>query len=65
MVPSMWTRSMVVPMPKTRSKGACRTEEFLGISLVSVVQGNMFDCPGKACEGSRREAIIGRGPRWL
>ena len=37
MVPSMWTRSMVVPMPKTRSKGACWTEEFLGICLVSVV----------------------------
>ncbi len=37
MVPSMWTCSMMVPVPKTRSKGACRTEEFLGMSLVSVV----------------------------
>ena len=37
MVPSMWTSSMVVPVPKTRSKGAYRTEEFRGLSLVSVV----------------------------
>ena len=37
MVPSMWKSSMVAPLPKMRSKGACRTEEFLGISLVSVV----------------------------
>ena len=37
MVPSMWTSSMVVPVPKTRSKGAYRTEEFHGLSLVSVV----------------------------
>ena len=29
MVPSMQKSSMVVPAPKMRSKGACRTEEFL------------------------------------
>ena len=33
----MWKSSMVVPLPKMRSKGACRTKEFRGISLVSVV----------------------------
>ena len=37
MVPSMWKSSMVVPVPKTRDKGVCSTEEFCGISLVSVV----------------------------
>ena len=37
MVLSMWKSSMVVPVPKTRSKGACRKEEFGDISLVSVV----------------------------
>ena len=37
MLPSMWKSSMVVPVPKTRDKGACRTGEFCGISLVSVV----------------------------
>ena len=37
MVLSMWKSSMVVPVPKTRSKGACRIEELRGISLVSVV----------------------------
>ena len=37
MLPSMWKSSMVVLVPKTRDKGACRTEEFCGISLVSVV----------------------------
>ena len=37
MVPSMWKSSIVLPVPKTRSKGACRTEELRGISLVSVV----------------------------
>ena len=37
MVPSMWKSSMLAPVPKSRSKGACRTEDFLGISLVSVV----------------------------
>ena len=56
-VPSMWKSSMVVPVPKTRSKEACRIEEFCGISVVSVV----FDYPRKACEGSRRKAIIGGG----
>ena len=61
MVPSMWKSSMVVPVPKSRSKGACRTEEFCGISVVSVV----FDYPRKACEGSRRKVIIGGGARWL
>ena len=29
--------SMVVSVPKPRSKEACRTEEFRGMSLVSVV----------------------------
>ena len=28
---------------------------------VSGVQSNVFDYPGKACEGSRRKAIIGGG----
>ena len=67
MVSSIWTSSMVVPAPKTRSKGAFRTEEFHGIRIfgVSGVQSNVFDYPGKACEGSRRKAIIGGGARWL
>ena len=32
MVPSMWKSSMVVPLPRTRSKGACRTEELRGVA---------------------------------
>ena len=36
MVPSEW-RSMVVPIPKRRQSGVCKTEEFRGISLVPVV----------------------------
>ena len=29
--------SMVVPVPRTRSKELCRTEEFRGISVIPVV----------------------------
>ena len=36
MVPSVWKSSVVVPVPKKRSKGAHRTDELQGISLVSV-----------------------------
>ena len=32
MVPSMWKSSMVGPLPRTRSKGACRTEELRGVA---------------------------------
>ena len=35
MVPSVW-RSVVVPVPKKRTKGVCRKEDFRGISLVFV-----------------------------
>ena len=35
----------------------------LGISLVSGVEGNVFDYPGKAYECGRRKAIIGGGAR--
>ena len=36
MVPSIWKQSVVIPVPKKRSKGPCVTDDFRGISLVSV-----------------------------
>ena len=35
-MPSIWKLSVVVPVPKRRSKGLCVTDDFRGISLVSV-----------------------------
>ena len=47
-------------------KQASRTEQFRGISLVSVVYKAMcLIIPGKVCECGRRKAIIGGGARWL
>ena len=39
MVPSVWKSSVVVPVLKKKGgfRGACRTDEFRWISLVSVV----------------------------
>ena len=37
MVPSVWRKSIVVPVPKKRNKGVCKKEDFRGIALVSVV----------------------------
>ena len=36
MVPSIWKQSVVIPVPKKTSKGPCVTDDFRGISLVSV-----------------------------
>ena len=36
MVPSISKQSVVIPVPKKRSKGPCVTDDFRGISLVSV-----------------------------
>ena len=36
-VPSFWKRSIIVPIPKVRVKGACDTSNFRGISLTSLV----------------------------
>ena len=36
MVPSIWKQSVVIPVPKKRSKDPCVTDDFRGISLVSV-----------------------------
>ena len=36
MVPSEWRRSTVVPTPKRNKSGVCKTEDFRGISLLSV-----------------------------
>ena len=36
-VPSLWKRSIIVPIPKVRVKGACDTSNFRGISLTSLV----------------------------
>ena len=36
MVLSIWKQSVVIPVPKKRSKGPCVTDDFRGISLVSV-----------------------------
>ena len=35
-MPSLWEQSVVIPVPKKRSKGLCVTDDFRGISLVSV-----------------------------
>ena len=36
-VPSFWKRSITVPIPKGRVKGACDTSNFRGISMTSLV----------------------------
>ena len=36
MVPSIWKQSVVIPVPKKRSKGPCVTDDFRGITLVSI-----------------------------
>ena len=36
MVPSIWKQSVVIPVPKMSSKGPCVTDDFHGISAVSV-----------------------------
>ncbi len=41
MTPSEWRTSVIVPIPKKRSNGVCRTEDFRGISLVSVAYKTM------------------------
>ena len=49
MIPSEWRRSTVVPIPKKRRSGVCKTDEFRGISLVpvtykamcSIIQGRL------------------------
>ena len=41
MPPSEWRTSVIVPIPKKRSNGVCRTEDFRGISLVSVAYKTM------------------------
>ena len=42
MVPSIWKQSVVIPVPKKRSKGPCVTDDFCGISLVSVSYKTMY-----------------------
>ena len=37
MLPSMWKKGIVVPVPKKKGMGICETDKFRGISLVSVV----------------------------
>ena len=37
LVPSMWRKGSVVPVPKKRRKGVCEVDKFYGIALVSVV----------------------------
>ena len=51
--------SAVVPVPKKKTKGACRTNEFnyWDISGVSGVQSNVYNCTRKALEGCSRKAI--------
>ena len=36
MIPSMWKQSVVIPVPKKRSRGTCNTDDYWGIPLVSV-----------------------------
>ena len=42
MIPSEWRRSTVVPIPKKRRSGVCKTDEFRGISLVPVAYKAMY-----------------------
>ena len=35
-MPSIWKQSVVIPVLKKRSRGLCNTDDFRGISLVSV-----------------------------
>ena len=36
MVPSEWRKNVIVPIPKKRSWGVCKTDDYRGISLTSV-----------------------------
>ena len=36
-VPSIWSKSVIVPVPKTRQRGTCVPDDFRGICLTSVV----------------------------
>ena len=37
LVPSMWRKSIIVPVPKSRCSGPCVPDKFRGISLTSIV----------------------------
>ena len=37
MIPTVWRKSVVVPIPKKQKSGPCRVDEFRGISLVAVL----------------------------
>ena len=37
LVPSLWKKSIIIPVPKKRGRGPCVTDNFRGISLTSVV----------------------------
>ena len=52
---SIWKLSVVIPVPKRRSKGPCTcvTDDF----SVCALQGNVHDCKGKAGSSSRRKEI--------
>ena len=45
MIPSIRKHSVVIPVPIKRNRGPCNTDDFRGISLVSVpcIQGNVHD----------------------
>ena len=32
MIPSEWRKSVIVPIPKKRSRGVCKTDDYWGIS---------------------------------
>ena len=36
MIPSIWKQSVVIPVPKMKSRGPCNTDDIWGISLVLV-----------------------------
>jgi len=36
MIPSEWRKNVVVSIPKKRSRGVCKTDDYRGISLTSV-----------------------------
>ena len=46
---SIWKQTVVISVPNKRSMGPCVTGDFCGISLVSTLQGNAYDCEGKTC----------------
>ena len=41
MVLSIWKQSVVIPVPKKRSKGPCVTDDFRGISFMAVLYKTM------------------------